>query len=70
MNSFEGQRMPAYSKLRSRLASFEHAYVLALRLRSQTGVGHYVVRTNDLVQPVRVVSRRPLYDADLLAEIW
>jgi hypothetical protein len=57
------------SPLRARLASFEHAYVLALRLRHQTGCDQYIVRTGDPLQPVKVVPRPPAGDACLLARV-
>lgn len=47
------------SPLRARLASFDHAYAVALRLRRATGRLHYVVRTRDPLQPYRVTDRRP-----------
>ncbi|WP_339348612.1 hypothetical protein [uncultured Sphingomonas sp.] len=49
----------ALSPLRARLASFDHAYVVALRLRRATGRLHYVVRTHDPLQPFRVTDRQP-----------
>lgn len=47
------------SPLRAQLASFDHAYAVALRLRSTTGRLHYVVRTRDPLQPYRVTDRQP-----------
>ncbi|WP_157217988.1 hypothetical protein [Flavisphingomonas formosensis] len=61
--------MPSHSPLRARLASFEHAYLLAIRLRTTTGHHQFVVRTYDRIQPVRVVSDRPAEPAHLLAEV-
>lgn len=49
----------ALSPLRARLASFDHAYVVALRLRCATGRLHYVIRTHDPLQPHRVTDRQP-----------
>ena len=47
------------SPLRKRLASFDHAYMLALRLRGETGVPHYVVHGPMPLQPYRVTMRPP-----------
>lgn len=47
------------SPVRERLASFDHAYTLALRLRGETGVPHYVVRGVLPIQPYRVTMRPP-----------
>lgn len=49
----------ALSPHRARLASFDHAYAVALRLRRATGRLHYVVRTHDPLQPYRVTDRQP-----------
>ncbi len=57
------------SVLRARLASFEHAYVLAVRLHTQTGADQYVVRTGNPLQPVRVVSEPPAARDGLLAVV-
>lgn len=51
--------------LRARLASFSHAYSVALRLREQTGLDQYIVQTADPLQPVRV-SAVPPKDANTL----
>jgi hypothetical protein len=61
--------MASYSPLRARLASFEHAYALALRLRRETGRDQYVVRTGDPLQPVRVVAWPPRDGSHLLAQV-
>jgi len=45
--------------MRARLASFSHAYRLAIQLRRSTGRDQFVVRTGDPLQPIRVVSRPP-----------
>ncbi len=61
--------MKTLSPLRARLASFEHAYVLATRLRYATGRNHYVVRTGDPFQPVRVTATLPAQPGCVLAWI-
>ena len=61
--------MPAFSSLRARLASFDHAYTLALRLRGETGVPHYVVRGIDPIQPYRVTMRPPEWPDRWLAMV-
>jgi hypothetical protein len=45
--------------LRARLASFPHAYAVALRLRAQTGEHQYIIRSNDPLRPVRVSASPP-----------
>ncbi len=47
---------PWLSPRRARLASFEHAYALALRIRADTGGVQLIVRTGDPLQPFRVVA--------------
>lgn len=61
--------MPAFSSLRARLASFDHAYTLALRLRGETGVPHYVVRGIAPIQPYRVTMRPPEWPDRWLAMV-
>jgi hypothetical protein len=51
--------MQTLSPLRARLASFEHAYVIAARLRRQTGCDQFIVRTLNPLQPVRVTTVPP-----------
>jgi len=65
--SSEESIMSALSPLRARLASFDHAYAIATRLRRATGVDQYVVRTGDPLQPVRVTTHVPRDGANLLA---
>lgn len=57
------------SPQRARLASFDHAYAVALRLRHATGRLHYVVRTHDPLQPHRVTDRQPPQPDHTLAMI-
>lgn len=49
----------AVSPTRARLASFEHAYAVALRMRTATGCDLFVVRTGDPVRPFHVAPRPP-----------
>lgn len=56
--------MLAFEK-RARLASFAHAYAVAIRLREASGEDQFVIRTGDPMQPVRVSIRPPL-DCELL----
>jgi hypothetical protein len=51
--------MQLLSPLRARLASFDHAYALAIQLRRATGHDQFVIRTGDPIQPVRVTSLPP-----------
>lgn len=62
--------MQTLSLLRARLASFEHAYVLATRLRHATGCRQYVVRTDDPIQPVHVTATPPVVPGRILAWIY
>lgn len=61
--------MQTLSPLRARLASFEHAYVLATRLRYETGRNHYVVHTGNPLQPVHVTATLPAETGCVLAWI-
>lgn len=58
---------PLLSPRRQRLASFEHAYAVALRKRGQSGRSHFIVRTGNPVQPFRTTSRAPQRDEQILA---
>ncbi|WOF45092.1 hypothetical protein KNJ79_09560 [Sphingopyxis indica] len=49
---------PSSSK-RAALASFEHAYAVAVRMRHETGRPQFVLRTGDPFQPFRVSSTGP-----------
>jgi hypothetical protein len=49
---------PCSSK-RAALASFDHAYAVAVRLRHATGRPQFVLRTGDPLQPFRVSSTGP-----------
>lgn len=44
------------SRRRAQLASFEHSYSLAIRLRNATGVQQFVVRTGNPMQPFRTTD--------------
>jgi len=61
--------MQSLSPLRSRLASFEHAYALATQLRRATGRDQFVIWTCDPLQPVRVTAAPPEDGAVVLALI-
>jgi hypothetical protein len=61
--------MPILSPLRARLASFEHAYTLAIRLRQTTGEHQFVIRTGDPMQPVRVTTVAPAEADALIARV-
>lgn len=45
--------------LRARLASFAHAYAVAVQRRNDTGDAQFVTRTTDPLQPHRVSARPP-----------
>jgi hypothetical protein len=53
--------------LRARLASFPHAYAVALRLREQTGDHQYIIRSADPVRPVRVSAVPPRRPDEIMA---
>lgn len=61
------QDPPRLSPRRAQLASFQHAYAVAVQLREHSGVDQFVVRTGDPEQPVRIVTERPANDEQLLA---
>lgn len=41
------------------LATYEHAYAVAVQRRRETGQPQFVLRTEDPVQPFRVTSNGP-----------
>ena len=57
------------SSRRARLASFEHAYSVALRVRLATGRHQCIIRTGNPLQPVRVSAWPPGMSETLLALI-
>ena len=61
--------MITLSPLRARLASFDHAYAVAIRRRRETGAGQYIVRTGDPSRPFRIVSTPPAGDETLTARV-
>ncbi|WP_030539285.1 hypothetical protein [Sphingobium sp. DC-2] len=56
---------PCSSK-RAALASFDHAYAVALRMRHETGRPQLVLRTGDPLQPFRVSSTGPQHRQALM----
>lgn len=57
------------SRLRARLASFEHAYAVALRVQQATGRCQFISRTGNALQPVRTSHQPPCAPEILLAII-
>ena len=57
------------SSRRARLASFDHAYAVALRVRRATGRHQCIIRTGNPLQPVRVSGSLPKGSETLLALI-
>ncbi|WP_235682095.1 hypothetical protein [Sphingobium yanoikuyae] len=51
--------MQPCSSKRAALASFDHAYAVAIRMRHATGHPQFVLRTGDPLQPFRVSSTGP-----------
>jgi len=50
---------PTFSLRRNRLNDFEAAYRVAIRAREASGVDHFIIRTDNTLQPFRVTSHRP-----------
>jgi hypothetical protein len=57
------------SSRRTRLASFENCYAVAVQLRETTGVDQFVVRTDNPIQPFRVTRREPHHSETILARV-
>jgi len=57
--------MRAYA-LRARLASFAHAYAVAVQRREETGDAQFVTRTGNPLQPHRVSASPPAANETLL----
>ncbi len=55
------------SARRAALASFDHAYAVAVQLREATGAEQLVIRTGNNVQPFRVSRREPRHPEEVLA---
>ncbi|QCB53926.1 hypothetical protein E5675_05420 [Sphingopyxis sp. PAMC25046] len=60
--------MIALSPLRARLASFDHAYAVAIQLRGTTGRGQFILWTGNPIQPFRVSPTLPPLGEQLL--VW
>ena len=60
--------MTALSPLQTRLASFDHAYAVAIQLRGATGRGQFIVCTGKPIQPFRVSPTLPPLGEHLL--VW
>lgn len=52
---------------RSALASFDHAYAVAVQLREATGAEQLVIRTGNSLQPFRVSRQEPRHPEEVLA---
>ena len=59
----------ALSICRARLASFEHAYAVAVQRKTHGGRDQFILATGDAVQPYRITSRRPSDGDTVLAVI-
>ncbi len=57
------------SPVRARLASFEHAYAIAVQQRRHGGEECFVIGTGDPVQPYRVTATPPADTASLFAHV-
>lgn len=58
---------PRLSPRRAELASFEHAYAVALRIHARTGRMQLILRTGDPVQPYRVAAHGGEQEGTVLA---
>lgn len=63
------QPVAALSPRRAELASFDHAYAVAVQLRSHSGIDQFVVRTGSALQPFRITSQRPGATERILAMV-
>ncbi|GLT01034.1 hypothetical protein GCM10007897_24250 [Sphingobium jiangsuense] len=61
--------MTRLSSLRARLASFDHAYLLAIRLSERSDQELFVVRTGNPIQPYRVTARPPANDEQMVLRV-
>jgi hypothetical protein len=61
--------MANLSSHRAILASFENAYLVALRLRRETGRAQFILRTGNPMQPFRTTANPPMSNETLLALI-
>lgn len=61
--------MTQLSPLRARLASFDHAYALAIRLSALSDHELFVVRTGNPIQPYRVTARPPANDEKMVLHV-
>lgn len=52
---------------RHELASFDHAYAVAVQLREASGAEQLVIRTGNDVQPFRVSRQEPRHPEEVLA---
>ena len=60
---------PAWSLHRARLASFDHAYAVAVQRKTHGGRDQFILATGDALQPYRITSRRPSDGDTVLAVI-
>jgi hypothetical protein len=61
--------MTKLSPLRARMASFEHAYAVAIQCRHETGADQYIVRTDEPSRPFRVTWRAPSSGETLMVRV-
>ncbi|WP_263588840.1 hypothetical protein [Sphingopyxis sp. GC21] len=61
--------MSHLSPLRARLAGFDHAYALAIRLSSLSDCDLFVVRTGNPIQPYRLTAKPPANDEQMVLRV-
>jgi hypothetical protein len=57
------------SSIPTTLATFDHAYAVAVQKRRETGRPQFVLRTGDAFQPFRVSATGPKRDQSLMTLI-
>lgn len=61
--------VPRLSPRRAILASFTHAYAVAVQLRRAGGLCQFVIETGNPIQPFRIATDEPANDEHVLARV-
>ncbi|AOH85562.1 hypothetical protein AWL63_18110 [Sphingomonas panacis] len=59
----------ALSPRRAELASFDHAYAVAVQRRRETGRHQFVIHTDEPLQPYRVTTVPPVDAQDVVMHV-